>query len=689
MVQAEVLLGLVSGIAAVIYSIYLAFSITKLPSGNKKMQEISQAIRTGAMAYLKRQYKTVGTFAIILFLVFLGLGYFVSSSWYFTGISFAVGAILTALAGFIGMHITTLANVRTTEAAKNGLSKAMNVAFKAGSVMGFAVVGLGLLGVTGMFYFYSIILLPNEILQAIIGMGFGASLVALFARVGGGIFTKGADVGADLVGKIEKGIPEDDPRNPAVIADNVGDNVGDCAGMGSDLFESYIVTIIATMLLGQVIIGNAGVLFPIAIASIAIMATIVGSFFVKLGKSHNVMGALNKGIMVSAVLAAVIFYFASQRIPLRDGINPFGVFISSITGLMVALLIVWISDYYTSTKHKPVKEIADSSQTGAGTNVISGLAVGFESTALPAIVIAVGILIAFYSAGIFGIAVASLAMVSITGIMVAIDTFGPVTDNAGGIAEMAGLDKSVRKVTDELDAVGNTTKATTKGFAIGSAGLAALALLLAFAQESRLPMDLNGIPIVNIMDVRVLVGLLLGAMLPFLFSSFCMKAVGVTAKQIVHEVRRQFREIKGLMEGTGKPDYAKCVDISTQTALKELMKPGLLTVGSALIIGFTFGPLGLAGLLVGSLITGLMLAIYMSIAGGAWDNAKKYIEQGHFGGKGSEVHKAAVVGDTVGDPFKDTAGPSLNSLIKVLNTLAIVIAPLIIQYNLVTWLHLV
>lgn len=707
------LVALMAGLFSMGAAAYLYLDVRRQKRGNAKMNEIADAIRTGAMAYLKRQNSTVAKFAALIFIVFLALGALVDPIWYPTAVSFLVGAVASAIAGYIGMDITTQANVRTAQAAAKGLNEALKLSFRSGMVMGLSVVGLGLSAISLLWFAYAWALgagifpglgaaaaeSSSAILQMITGMGFGASLIAMFARVGGGIFTKGADVGADLVGKVEAGIPEDDPRNPAVIADNVGDNVGDCAGMGADLFESYVVTIIAAMILGNLTFGVAGIVFPLVIAAGAIVASMVGSFVVRTSEKGDPMQGLSNGIYATAVLAAVMFYFISNAIIPEIGQQvqgnaaaptSFGVFLASLVGLAVAIAIVWVTDYYTSTKQKPVQEIAQSASTGAGTNVISGLAIGLKSTAPFALIVVVGILLSFKFAGVFGIAVAVMAMLSLTGIIVAVDTFGPVSDNAGGIAEMSGMEGKVREVTDKLDAVGNTTKATTKGFAIASAGLAALALLLAFAQEvniaaakigaAGIEVAQNGLPIINVMEPSVLIGLLIGGALPFLFSAYSMMAVGKAAQKIIEEVRRQFRQIKGIMAGKAKPDYAACVDISTQAALGELMVPGILAVATPVVIGLLFGPAAVGGMLVGALVCAQFLAVFMSNAGGAWDNAKKYIEQGNLGGKGSAAHKAAVVGDTVGDPLKDTSGPALNPLIKILNTVSILFVGLFVKY---------
>ena len=651
---------------------YLSYSVLREEPGDAKMQEIAKAIREGAMAYLKRQYKTIGIFAVIIAIL---LGFLIN---WVTALTFIVGAICSGLAGFVGMFISTRANVRTAHVARKGLDKALRVAFKGGAVTGMFIVGLSLLGVTVFYWIY-------QDASVIIGFGFGASLISLFARVGGGIYTKAADVGADLVGKVEKNIPEDDPRNPAVIADNVGDNVGDCAGMGADLFETYAVTIIAAMIIGQLVSsGTEMVLYPLLLGGMAIISSIIGIFFVKLGQSKNIMNALYRGFFVaigsSAVLFAIVTYYMNM---------PWGLYGAALVGLAITVLITLITDYYTSKKYSPVKEIATASETGAGTNLISGLGVGLMSTFWPVIVIVTGILTSYFLAGtglmgIYGVAIAAAAMLSITGIIVAIDSYGPITDNAGGIAEMAIMPASVRKITDALDAVGNTTKAVTKGYAIGSAALGALVLFAAYTQEienaiSNLGSNLELSLVIN--DPLVLVGLFLGAMLPFVFSASCMKSVGKAAHAIVKEVRRQFKEKPGIMSGKEKPEYGTCVDIVTKAALKEMIFPALLAISAPLIVGLLLGPSALAGLLIGVIISGLLLAVFMTTGGAAWDNAKKYIESGNLGGKGSDSHKAAVVGDTVGDPFKDTAGPALNALIKVINTFSLLFAIVIVKYH--------
>lgn len=658
----QIALAFVAGILALLYAAYLALKVIRAPAGTEKMRDISKAIQEGANAFLTRQYKTLIPIVLVLAaLIWFGVGQQ-------TSIAFVAGVLSSALAGYVGMQVSVRGNVRVAEAAKNGLKPALDLAFKGGAVTGMALAGLGLLGVSALYYFMGIV--------PLIGYGFGASLISLFARVGGGIYTKAADVGADLVGKIEKGIPEDDPRNPAVIADNVGDNVGDCAGMAADVFESFVVTVIAAMLLGMTL-SSSHVMIPLGIAAIGAVSGIIGSFFVKVGKNNKIMPAFYRGVFVSAAVMLVLSYFYLNTIGLAAGTSPNALFATIIMGVVATMLLFFITEYYTATEYGPVRSVATAAKTGAGTNIIAGLAVGMESTALPVLVIIAAILVSYLAAGLYGVALAAAAMLSLSALVIAIDSYGPITDNAGGIAEMAGLPEKVRKVTDALDAVGNTTKATTKGYAIGGAALGALALFVAYAEETGL--EAVGI---NLLSPAVVIGLFIGALLPFVFSSLLMLAVGRAAFQIVEEVRRQFREIKGLMEGTGRADYAKCVDISTATALRELALPGALAVLTPLLVGYLFGAAGLGGLLAGVIAGGLMLALTMCTAGAAWDNAKKYIEQGNFGGKGSDVHKAAVVGDTVGDPLKDTAGPALNALIKVVNTVSLVFASLIIAKSL-------
>ncbi len=672
-----------AGIIGLIFAIYLVLYILKLDAGSDKMKQIAAAIQEGAMAYLNRQYKTVAVIAFIL-TILIAIALNIE-----TAIGFVLGAVMSAAAGYLGMNISVRSNVRCANAAKEGMRKALDVAFKGGAVTGISVASLALLGVSGLYIVFGG---KPEAVDKIVGFGFGASLISLFARIGGGIYTKAADVGTDLVGKVEAGIPEDDPRNPGVIADNVGDNVGDCAGMAADLFETYAVTALGAMLIGVTVIGTYpnAVLYPLMLGASAIIASIIGVFFVRLGKSGNIMGAMYKGAMVAGIISLVLFYFITQQLMGGD----IRLFISALVGLGVTAAMIIITEYYTATTHKPVEDIANASVTGPGTNVITGLAVGLQSTALPVIVICAGILISFFVMGgtsnpaisLYGVAIAAAAMLSVTGIIISIDSYGPITDNAGGIAEMAELSKEVRDITDPLDAVGNTTKAVTKGYAIGSAALGALALYAAYSSEIT---RLRGSPLeLRLSDPMVLVGLLIGGMIPFLFASFLMGAVGRAATTIVTEIRRQFREIKGIMEGKAKPDYGRCVDIVTLAAQKEMIIPGLLAVLSPLVIGFVLGPIALGGLLIGVIISGLLLALMMTTGGAAWDNAKKYIESGNLGGKrlpdGSKnpTHAAAVVGDTVGDPTKDTAGPAINPLIKVMNIVSILFAVLILEYNL-------
>lgn len=643
---------------AILFSLFTMQRINKAPSGSGKMIEISQAIREGAKAYLKRQYQTIGVVAIFLFFILL-----LVFTWK-VAFGFFIGAFLSALAGFVGMMASTQANVKVAEAAKKGIKEAFNIAFQGGAVTGLLVAGLSLLALAGYY------LLTGD-LKSLIALGFGGSLISVFARLGGGIYTKAADVGADLVGKVEKGIPEDDPRNPAVIADQVGDNVGDCAGMAADLFETYAVTLIAAMILGNLIFRQeTAVIFPLFLASIAVVTSILSTFFVRLGKDQNVIGALSKGLIISGLLSAIFFYFPTQKAATQLEISGWRLYLTSLVGLAITLFLFLITDYFTSKKHNPVLSIAKASETGHATNIITGLAIGMRSTALPVILISLGILASFALAGLYGLAIAAISMLSLAGMIIALDAYGPITDNASGIAEMAGLPEEVRTRTDSLDAVGNTTKALTKAYAITSAGLAALVLFSAYTQELQV---LGKRVQFSLEDPRLIAGLFLGGLLPYLFSASALEAVSKTGAKVVEEVRRQFREIKGLMEGTAKPEYGKCVDIVTKSALKEMSFPALIPVLAPIIVGFLLGAEALGGLLIGSIITGFFLAISMTSGGAAWDNAKKYIEEGNLGGKGSFAHQAAVTGDTVGDPYKDTAGPAINPMIKVLNIVALLI----------------
>ena len=677
---------LLCGIAAVLYGVITSRQILSLSAGNEKMQEIAKAIQEGAKAYLNRQYLTISIVGVVIFfLIWIIFDLF-------SAIGFLIGAFFSGAAGYVGMNISVRSNVRTTEAASTSLAKGLSVSFKAGAVTGMLVAGFALLSIA-VYYFVldnSGNFLGREIVAPLVSLGFGASLISIFARLGGGIFTKGADVGADLVGKVEAGIPEDDPRNPAVIADNVGDNVGDCAGMAADLFETYVVTVVATMVLASIFftgdLSSKMMMYPLSIAGVCIIASIVGTFFVRLGKSENIMMALYKGFFVSALISAFFLYFITDHVVglktnldnLGDGITGLSLFYCGILGLIITGLIIWVTEYYTGTNYRPVQSISKASTTGHGTNVIQGLAISLEATALPALIIIAGILMTYSLAGLFGIAISVTTMLALAGMVVALDAYGPVTDNAGGIAEMSELDESVRKTTDALDAVGNTTKAVTKGYAIGSAGLGALVLFAAYTEDvSHYGLEVS----FDLSNPYVVVGLLLGGLLPYLFGALSMTAVGRAAGAVVEEVRRQFKEIPGIMEGKGKPEYGTCVDILTKAAIKEMIIPSMLPVLSPIIVYFvilffagqTAALACLGALLLGVIVTGLFVAISMTAGGGAWDNAKKYIEDGNYGGKGSEAHKAAVTGDTVGDPYKDTAGPAVNPMIKITNIVALLL----------------